>query len=192
MDSQDAWGFPFCRHLMTLEKLTFDEIVKRYDKRLFNTIYWMVGDYEEAQDITQETFLLIQKALPKFRGESEIFTWIYRIAINQCKRFRRKQTLRKFFSLDEKRREVESSWKEDSGVDKNPEKGVEWSEMSELLRKKVSSLPEYYKEPLILRYFHGLSYEEIGKILNIPLGTVRSRLARGRRVLMERMKGMDL
>jgi RNA polymerase sigma-70 factor (ECF subfamily) len=177
---------------MTREKITFEEIVKKYDKRLFNTIYWMIGDYEEAQDITQETFLLIYKALPKFRGESDVFTWIYRIAVNQCKRFRRKQKTRKFFSLDEKRMEVESTWSGDLGIEKNPVKGAEWREMSRILREKVSSLPEYYKEAMILRYFYGYSYEEIGKTLKIPLGTVRSRLARGRKELMEKLKDLDL
>src|SRR3972149_3259673 len=110
---------------MPPEKITFDEIVKKYDKRLFNTIYWMVGDFEEAQDLTQDTFLLIHKALPKFRGESDVFTWIYRIAINQCKRFRRKQRLRKFFSLDEKRREVETTWVDNPGMEKSPEDSAE-------------------------------------------------------------------
>ena len=174
---------------MTREKITFDEIVKRYDKRLFNTIYWMVGNYEEAQDLTQDTFLLIHKALPKFRGESDIYTWIYRIAVNQCKRFRRKQKMRKFFSLDEKAKEVESL---DRVGEKSPEVGAEWNEMSQILHKKVALLPQHYREAMILRYFQGLSYEEISETLKIPLGTVRSRLSRGRMDLLRKMKDLDL
>ncbi len=158
-------------------KKLFVELLNKYEERIFNLIYWKVGDYEEAKDLTQDVFLKAYKALDKFRGEATHYTWLYRIALNHTNRYLKKRSLLRFLSLE----------KVDPGRvyhDPDEEREIEWEKRKlELIKEKIPRLPEKYKDAIVLYYFDGRTYEEIAEILGISIGTVKSRLSRGRELL---------
>ena len=161
------------------------ELLDRYEERIFNLIYWKIRDYEEAKDLTQDVFIKAYKALDRFRGESSYYTWLYRIAINHTNRAMKKKSLLKFFSLD--RPESRSAY-----YDPEPDEGEKWKEWAlKAIKERIPSLPEKYREVIILYYFDGRSYEEIAEILGISMGTVKSRLSRGRDLLSLWLRGSE-
>jgi len=136
-------------------------------------VYGMVGNYDDAGDITQDTLFLAYKSFPKFKGESEVYTWLYMIAKNECRKHFHKKRLHTFLSL-----RVETA---------NP--GTNCDIDSQIrVRKAVASLPFEYREPIVLKYFNNMSYQEIADTMKVPIGTIRSRLARGREVLERKLK----
>jgi RNA polymerase sigma-70 factor (ECF subfamily) len=150
------------------------EVITKYGKRLFNMIYGLVGNVEEANDITQDTLVIAYKHRFQFRGEAGIYTWLYKIAINECKKyFWRKKKEKILLPLKFPHKEEE----EDCDL-----------ETKIAVNEAVQGLKIKYRIPIVLRYFNNMSYEEIAKTMNIPVGTVRSRLARGRKILEEKLK----
>jgi RNA polymerase sigma-70 factor (ECF subfamily) len=164
---------------MSMEPPSFQEIVSRYDKRLFNTMLAYLGEREEALDVTQEALLAAFRAYAKFRGQSDPFTWLYRIAVNIAKkRFRRRR----------RREELQVHHQavgEGAGeVDlRTPEAELLEREKARLLREAISQLPEDQREAIILAYVDQMSYEEIARVQECSLGTVKSRIHRGRLAL---------
>jgi RNA polymerase sigma-70 factor, ECF subfamily len=175
-------------------KESFDEIFQHYQGMVFNLTFRMLGDREEALDVSQEVFLSVYRKLARFRGESSLKTWIYRIAVNRaanrCRwwnRLRRRGTI----SLDE-----HLSKEDDRTLSESLESGGATPEDALLAQEKhceiersLMRLPVQQRVAVIMRDVEGLSYEEIADLLQVSLGTVKSRIARGREELKRRLNG---
>jgi RNA polymerase sigma-70 factor (ECF subfamily) len=166
--------------------IAFDQIVQRYDKRLFNLLFRLTGDYDLAQDLAQEVFLIAYKEYSKFRGESDFFTWLYRIAVNHHRRYLRKKKVLSFFGLGERTPEEEVS---DPGALDQMEK-IENLSQDKAVREAVAGLPAEFRETVVLFYFEDQACDDIAKILDCSPGTVKSRLWRGRQILAQKLNGL--
>lgn len=158
----------------------FEEVIERYLPRIFNLVYFRVEDYEEARDLTQEIFLKAFKAYPSFKGNSSPYTWLYRIALNHTTNYLKKRGRIKNVSLDEILEKDPNSFSviDDLGL------------KEEAIREKVMQLPRIYRDSIVFFYFESMSIKEISEILNLPQGTVKSRLSRGREILSRWLKGI--
>jgi RNA polymerase sigma-70 factor, ECF subfamily len=174
--------------------LTFEELFERYNSMVFNLAYQILGDREEALDVAQEVFLAIYQKMDAFRGESSLKTWIYRIAVRRAvNRFRWWSRLRRrgTVSLEEhlsKSPESELSWNLTSRA-KSPEDALLLQEEREKVKRMLLELPLHQRIAVIMRDIEGLSYEEIAESLNVSLGTIKSRIARGREILKQHFVG---
>ncbi len=161
----------------------FDLLVLKYQSRVMATVFKYVKEKELAEDITQEAFVKSFKSIDSFREESSFYTWIYRIAVNTAKNYlisvkRREETLLSDFSGDD------NYVPEKLDVD-SPQDILSASELRDLIFESLTTLGEETRTALSLREFDGLSYEQIAQIVNCPVGTVRSRIFRGREVIEE-------
>ena len=161
----------------------FDLLVLKYQSRVMATVFKYVKEKELAEDITQEAFVKSFKSIDSFREESSFYTWIYRIAVNTAKNYlisvkRREETLLSDFSGDD------NYVPEKLDVD-SPQDRLSASELRDLIFESLTTLGEETRTALSLREFDGLSYEQIAQIVNCPVGTVRSRIFRGREVIEE-------
>lgn len=167
----------------------FEAIVRRYSGMLFTLAARLVGPFD-AEDIVQETFIRAWRSLEGFRGDSSLKTWLYAIALNRI-RARRGALARirsVFVSGGGGGAEADFSLVDglaDTGL--SPEESASRAEERRRLRKAVLALPEEFRLAVVLRDLEGLSYEDVAAVLAIPIGTVRSRLARGRALLLERL-----
>ena len=164
----------------------FDLIVKRYKNQLLNFIYRFLGNQEEAEDLVQETFLRVYKNRRAYRKVAKFSTWIYTIAGNLAKTELRKRKRRKIFSISDLGYEDKDYEIGDKGF--SPEDRVNGLITEEIVQREIEDLSPKFREVIILRDIQELSYEEISKIVRIPLGTVKSRVNRGRLKLQERLK----
>jgi len=158
----------------------FELLVQRYQQKVGGVISKLIKDYHEIQDITQDVFIKVYKALPNFRGDSAFYTWIYRIAINTAKnhlvsRGRRIQNS----DIEPSDAEHYSGGFEKQNFD-TPDAEYERQEIEKVVHDSIAELPEDLKRAIILREVDGLSYEEIAEEMNCPIGTVRSRIFRAR------------
>jgi RNA polymerase sigma-70 factor (ECF subfamily) len=174
--------------------LTFDELFERYSSMVFGLVFQILGDREEALDVSQEVFLTIYRKLNTFRGESSLKTWIYCIAVHRAaNRFRWWNRLRRrgTVSLEEhlaKSPNQELSWNLRS-KDQSPEDVLLFQEERSEIERRLLELPLPQRVAVIMRDIEGLSYEEIAVALNVSLGTVKSRIARGREELKRHFQG---
>ena len=171
---------------------SFDELLDRYEKSVFNLIYRLIGEYEEAADLTQETFVAAYRSFHAFRGESSVFTWICQIAVNRCKnRFKERDRKRRFEFPFRYMKEEDDKAVEDervSGVDEStPLVQLEKKELQAKITAAISSLPEEYRLVVVLRDMQGLSYQEIAAAVGISLEAVKSRIHRGRAILRRKL-----
>jgi len=183
----------FVEQLKSGNPEAFDRLVLRYSGDIFALLYRLTSNADEASDLTQETFLRALRAVAGFRGDSDLKTWLYRIAINESrnrfrwwKRRRRDQTV----SLDENLGNTESVYQDvlaDSSP--SPEQEALRRERERILQTALRDLPAIYREPIILFDIEGLSYDEICRLLELNSGTLKSRLARGRQELKKRLAG---
>jgi RNA polymerase sigma-70 factor (ECF subfamily) len=164
------------------EPEAFGELVIRYQDRLFNTLVRVCGEVEEARDVAQEAFVQAFVKLESFQGKSAFYTWLYRIAFNTAisRRRRRKPTT----SLDEAR---DAAGVEPVDHDALPEANLERSEQAVQVQAALATLSEEHRTVLVLREIDDCDYDTIGQMLDIPVGTVRSRLHRARLQLKEKM-----
>ena len=167
----------------------FEEFFQAYEQRIFNLIYRLVGDYEDATDLTSETFVRALRGYARFRRDAQPYTWLYRIALNLCKNYFRQQQHRSrvhAFSLDAPAehdgallaREVE----DDSPA---PQETVEIRELESQVMRCLRALRPEFRTLIVLRDVQGLSYEEIGNLLGCSEKAVKSRLFRARTQLRE-------
>jgi RNA polymerase sigma-70 factor, ECF subfamily len=181
----------FIERLQAGEAAAFDTLIMRYSADIYALLYRLTEDAEDASDLTQETFLSALKAIKKFRGEADLKTWLFRIAINESRnRFRwwKRRSREKTFSLDATIGESETPIHETlSGNSANPEENVLRLEREVRLKKALLELPDIFREAIVLCDIEGLSYEEIAQTLEINLGTVKSRIARGRDELRKKL-----
>ncbi len=181
----------FIERLKAHDEAAFDTLVTRYTPVIYGLLLKITGDTEEANDLTQETFIRALKSIKSFRGDSEIKTWLYRIAVNQSKnRFRwwKVRKRHKTSSLDAPIGESELSIHETlpaNGLD--PEENTLSAERESLIFRELDNLPDIFKESVLLCDVEGLSYEEISAVLEISIGTVKSRISRGRKILRTRL-----
>jgi RNA polymerase sigma-70 factor, ECF subfamily len=180
--------------LRASDTVAFDEIFQRYSSMVFNLTFRILGDREEALDVSQEVFLAVFRKLQRFRGESSLKTWIYRIAINRasnrCRwwsRLRRRGTV----SLDEHLSKDDSRTISESlaSTGHSPEEALLLQEKRDEIEHSLQRLPVQQRVAVIMRDVQGLSYEEIADLLQVSLGTVKSRIARGREELKRRLDG---
>jgi len=171
----------------------FDQLVLKHKDKLFNFIYWFLGDYQEANDCAQETFIKVFKSINNFRFESAFSTWLYRIAMNTCKNRLKSSAYRwKKKTVPFENPEGSNGGNFSSAIrndSTSPVNELEKKERMMLIQKSINSLPEEQKRVVVLRDIQGLSYDEIAVISGLNLGTVKSRLARGRLELRNKLKG---
>lgn len=174
------------------KKAAFDELVLKHKDKVFSLCYWFVGDYQDANDLAQDVFFKAFKALKNFRFESSFSTWIYRIAVNTCKnrlksfQYRLKK---KFVHLNNTAAAKNNPGIEMADESSSPEIELGRKEKSRLIQAAINSLPAEKKAVVVLRDIEGLSYEEISSVTGFNLGTVKSKLARARQDLREKLKG---
>jgi RNA polymerase sigma-70 factor, ECF subfamily len=174
--------------------LTFDELFERYSSMVFGLVLHILGDREEALDVSQEVFLTIFRKMDSFRGESSLKTWIYCIAVHRAaNRFRWWNRLRRrgTVSLEEhlaKSPDCELFYNLNSGI-QSPEEALLAREEHEEVERLLLQLPLQQRVAVVMRDIEGLSYEEIAESMQISLGTVKSRIARGRETLKNLLKG---
>lgn len=166
----------------------FDLIVKRYKDQLLNFVYRFVGNQEEAEDIVQETFLRVYRKRKAYKRIAKFSTWIYTIAGNLSRTELRRRKRRKLFSVSDMGFEDRDYEISDEGY--NPESQVEGRLQEEIIQKEINNLSPKFREVIILRDIQELSYEEISKIIKVPIGTVKSRVNRGRLKLQSRLKDL--
>jgi len=164
----------------------FDEIVRRYRDPLYNFVVRLLGDTLFSEDIVQETFVRVYRNKHRYHQVAKFSTWIYTIASNLAKTEMRRRKVRNFFSISSKGNEERDYDIIDQGVD--VEKTVDGRVRTELILREIEKLPLHFKEAVLLRDVQDLSYEEIAEILKVPLGTVKSRVNRGRTRLQEVLK----
>jgi len=168
----------------------FDEIVERYQHKIYGYVKRLVGNETDAEDITQEVFLKALNSLHRFREESSLQTWLFRIATNLCRdAHRRRQREKGWLSLwrqADEQNETEEGGIVDPQDDRfNPEKLLLHEELSAMLSQAIEQLPLAMREVLILHDVEQMPYEEIAQALGVPLGTVKSRLFHARARLRE-------
>lgn len=175
------------------DKSAFDTLVLRHKDKLFNMVYWLLADYQEANDCAQEIFIKVFNSIKTFRLESAFSTWLYRIAINTCRNRLKSAAYRwkkKTISL-ENPKDTEHGVRPLEIQDDAPSPAIEVEKKETLMRiqQGINSLPIEQQRMVVLRDIQGLSYEEIADITGLNLGTVKSRLARGRQALRDYLKG---
>jgi RNA polymerase sigma-70 factor (ECF subfamily) len=170
------------------DKKAFDLLVLKYQQKITNLVSRYIRDPHEVLDVTQEAFIKAYRALPKFRGDSAFYTWLYRIAINTAKNYLVAQGRRP--PTDDV--EAETAEQMDIGVrlkeTGTPENHVLTEEISETVQKAIDDLPEDLRTAIILRELEGMSYEEIANAMSCPVGTVRSRIFRAREAIDKRLR----
>jgi RNA polymerase sigma-70 factor (ECF subfamily) len=165
------------------DKLAFDVLVLKYQHKIVKLIMRYVRDPSEALDVSQEAFLKAYRALPKFRGDSAFYTWLYRIAVNTAKNY--------IVAMNRRPVEYDLDLQESDGYELNvklrnedsPEKIAQRDELQETVQSAIDSLPDELRAAILLREIDGLSYEEIAHAMECPVGTVRSRIFRAREAI---------
>ena len=167
----------------------FDILVVKYQDSLVYSVYKFCKDLELSQDITQEAFVKAFRNIDKFRGESSFYTWIYRIAINTAKNyFSNKSRGAETYNEDI----LDTALSDMSLNSHNPETLLAAEEMKDAVNQAFQNLPDEIRSTLSLREYDGLSYEEIAKVQNCPIGTVRSRIFKGRELINETFSKLGL
>jgi len=160
----------------------FGELVRKYQDRLFNTLLHVLGNREDARDITQDAFVQAFVKLESFRGQSAFYTWLYRIAFNLAVSSRRGR--RPTHSVDAVR---EQSGFEPVDPDPGPEDHYDRKQHCQQVREAIDRLDDEHRRVIVLREIEGCTYEDMAEILDVPIGTVRSRLHRARVQLKEEL-----
>lgn len=163
----------------------FEELVLEYEKKVYNVALRILGNSEDAADMTQEAFIKAFNSLSGFRGDSKFSVWLTRIVSNLCLDFLRSRSRRPTVSLSVEDDEGDDVQLDIADVSQSPELLLERSLTRESVRRGLKALPEEYREILLLREIQGLSYDEIAEALNIEVGTVKSRIFRGRKKLCD-------
>jgi RNA polymerase sigma-70 factor, ECF subfamily len=170
---------------------SFEELVRRYQRPIAAYVYRMVGDYDSALDLTQEVFIKVYNSLSRYRSEFKFSTWIYKIAHNAAIDHLRRHAVREQTlsgSVEGERREITIESKR-----LTPEQESERKERRMEIESVVQLLQPAYRELIVLRHSHDLSYDEIAEVTGLPLGTVKNRLFRAREAMRELLvqRGID-
>lgn len=182
--SSGALDLELVRRVQGGEKAAFDLLVLKYQHKIIKLVMRFLSDHSEAQDVAQEAFIKAYKALPRFRGDSAFYTWLYRIAVNTAKNYlvargRRPRT----FSAVGSRKSDDGDTFDPSVLltsIETPDRLVMTAQLKQAINQAISNLPEDLRVAVSLREYDGMSYEDIASIMDCPIGTVRSRIFRAR------------
>lgn len=170
------------------DKRAFDLLVLKYQHKLVKLVSRYVHDHAEAMDVAQEAFIKAYRALPRFRGDSSFYTWLYRIGINTAKNHLVSQGRRPpdsdIDAQDAERYDIESRLKDHE----SPEALAQRDQVQETVMSAINELPEDLRTAITLREFEGLTYDEIAQAMDCPIGTVRSRIFRARESIDRRLR----
>lgn len=178
------------------DEAAFREMMRTYQQRVFNLVFRMLGNKDEAEELAQEVFFTVFKSIDSFRGESKLSTWIYRIAVNHCKN-RHKYLARRMYHASQPLDEVSerSTAGRDGGPTMSlqahisePDKVLMGLQLEEAIQREIAALDEEQRLLVVLRDVQGLSYQEIATITSLAEGTVKSRLHRARMTLKDRLQ----
>ncbi|GCE25864.1 RNA polymerase sigma factor [Dictyobacter alpinus] len=167
----------------TGDQEAFAILVQRHQRRVFNLVYRMLQQYEEANEVTQDTFLAAWQGLPSFRGDARFSTWLHRIAYNCALK-----------QLEQRKRDtaLQAAIQAET-VDSDERIGaeIEAHDRQEVVREHISTLPAKYRIVLVLRHLQEMTYEEMAEILTMPVGTIKTHLFRARNLLKARLEAFD-
>jgi RNA polymerase sigma-70 factor (ECF subfamily) len=171
----------------------FEELVRRYQNRIFNMLLRLCRNPQDAEDLTQEVFIKVYDSLAEFEGKASFYTWLYRIAVNAycsyCRHVGRRRTI-KTVPLQAGLLEGERADMLPPSPELKPSETVENQETQEIIQAAIDSLDEDDKMVIVLRHVEGLEYHQIAEILDLPIGTVKSRLHRTRIELRRKLDGL--
>jgi RNA polymerase sigma-70 factor (ECF subfamily) len=166
----------------------FDALVRRYQGRLYPTLLRLVGSAEDAEDVLQDTFVRAFEKIDQFHGESSFYTWVYRIGVNLALSGYRRLRVRASFQMNGNGHRSREEDLPDESPDSDPAMPLARAEQERIIENALNQLCPEHRAVVILKDFDGHRYEEIGEILQIPVGTVRSRLHRARCELRDRLR----
>ncbi len=164
----------------------FSLLVQRYQRRVFNLVFRMLQDYEEASEITQEAFLASWQGLPSFRGEARFSTWLYRIAYNCALK---QLELRKRDKALQMALQAEQFLEDETNTRETTH--LEMLDNQQLIHEQLSLLPAKYRIVLVLRHLQDMTYEEMAEVLTMPVGTIKTHLFRARNLLKARLQSFE-
>ena len=178
------------QRLVARDERAFNELVRAYERRVFALVLRMIGNHAEAEDLAQEVFVQVFKAIGSFRGDSKLSTWVYRIAVNLCKN--RSKYLRVRHAGEEEELEAVAervplgdARHANVGQVARPDEAVAGKQVEQIVQRAILAIEPDFRECLVLRDVEELSYEEIGEITGLAPGTVKSRIHRARAMLRE-------
>lgn len=181
------------------DRRAFDEIVRRYQHRVYSLALRWMGNEQVAHEVAQDVFIALYRSLERFRGDAQLSTWIYRVVVNHCKNrrlYRRRRKMDRHEPLEGDRSDDDAPKRQLAGDGPAPDAGVHQSEAEQLIRAALEQLPEDQRAIIVMRDIEDLTYEEIGELLDLPRGTVKSRLHRARthlaRVLARSIETKDV
>ena len=195
--SDDRNEAQFIARLVARDESAFNELVITYERRVYGLVFRMLGRRDEAEDLSQEVFVQVFKAIDQFRGESKLSTWIYRIAVNLCKNRTKYLSRRHAGEQDDidamaERVPMTAARAATVGDVSRPDELVEGMQLEEIVKRAIQKLEPEFREALILADVEDMPYEEIAQIMNVPVGTVKSRIHRARaqlKALVEKALG---
>jgi len=171
------------------DRQAFGLLVSKYQRKLARLLSRLIRDPAEVEDVAQETFIKAYRALPTFRGDSAFYTWLYRIGVNAAKNYLSSQGRRAPTTTGFDSEEAESFEEGEQLRDNNtPEKLLHSKQVGETVNAAIEALPEELRTAIVLREIEGLSYEDIARIMDCPIGTVRSRIFRARDTVAEKLR----
>jgi RNA polymerase sigma-70 factor (ECF subfamily) len=165
------------------EAAAFGELVRRYQERLYHTVFRLVGNAEDALDVVQEAFLSAYQSLDSFKGDALFFTWLYRIAVNTAISLKRKQ--RVLLRIDGGRNGEPAIEPLDPSEASQPGHALDQAEQQTRVQRALSRLSPEHRAVLVMKDMEGHKYETLAEVLQVPIGTIRSRLHRARLELRE-------
>lgn len=171
------------------DKQAFSLLVSKYQRKLVRLLSRFIRDSAEVEDVAQETFIKAYRALPGFRGESAFYTWLYRIGVNTAKNWLASQGRKAPTATGVDNEEAEGFEEAEFLRDVDtPERMLMSKQVGETVNLAIDTLPEDMRTAIVLREIEGLSYEEIARIMECPIGTVRSRIFRAREAIAEKLR----
>lgn len=171
------------------DKRAFELLVEKYQRKLGRLLSRFIRDPSEVEDVTQEAFIKAYRALPAFRGDSAFYTWLYRIGINTAKNYLMALGRRAPTSTEVEAEEAEGFEEGEQLRDINtPESVLLSSEIAQTVNATIEKLPEELRTAIQLREIEGMSYEDIARVMDCPIGTVRSRIFRAREAIAEQLR----
>ncbi len=175
----------FINRFKERDKVEFEELILKYQNKIYNLCRHMLGNDHDAEDAAQDTFIKAYQNLNNFRPEACFYTWLYRIAVNTCLDYRKRPFFESFFGSFTS---DEEAHREPASEEPSPEKLYETKQLGLVLRKSMAKLSPKLRAVIVLKEIEGLSYEEIAEVLDVSIGTVKSRISRAREELKKLLK----
>lgn len=168
------------------DRFAFETLFRKYQTYVYNISLGMLGNGEDAADVTQETFLRLHRSLESFRGDACFSTWLYRVAVNLCITELRRRGRSRFQFLEDVLHDENATFHEELAP--CPEESIELEEDRKIVRQVLRMLPPDYRAVMVLRHFQQLAYEEIAEVLHLTLSQVKTRLFRARKMFKDRFE----